>query len=476
MRFTHCAVAIALVLLSFTSVAAAPRKTVQTKSAPILLPRTKVNALGALVPDVHAAAAVVLNPDTNEVLWSENAEEVRSIASVTKVMTASVVLEDDPDLSEMVAIQPMDVLRASHTFLRAHDRVSKNDLLHLMLIASDNVAARALARVSNVDGVYGFVRRMNEKAMEMTLWNTSFADPAGLLSNNYSTALETVRLMINVSQDDRITTIMQQTSYTMHFGKRTIVAPSTDRLLGKVDIVAAKTGYTTPAGYCLVTLVRQESGQVVAIAVLGARTNADRFIEIQNLAKWLEKAQVADNTDCGPTPMHISMGGADFIKYHENFYARAYKDSGGWAIGYGMHSWKGKRVTSIYPKLVTQAQANDEFTVQIRQYEDIVRSSVCAPLSQSGFDALVSIAWNLGRVNNDIIRKLANGRALLLADFTSTATVRNKPNWMLEARRTREFLLYTGDYDAAMNTHVRNQGDVRALMQEVRLLSIDNNR
>ena len=94
-------------------------------------PRYKTDASGALVPDVRAAAAIIYNPETGQVLWEANSLDKRSIASITKVMTAAVVLEDDPDLSQMVAIDRADTYAANHTYLRPRDRVSVGDLLHL---------------------------------------------------------------------------------------------------------------------------------------------------------------------------------------------------------------------------------------------------------------------------------------------------------------------------------------------------------
>src|SRR5205807_4550562 len=113
--------------------------------------------------------------------WEENAQTRRSIASITKMMTATVFLENNPDLSQEVTVARGDVFQASTTHLHANDKVTADDLLHLLLIASDNAAARALARVSPY-GSQGFIGRMNEKAAELGLQSTHYADPPGLLS------------------------------------------------------------------------------------------------------------------------------------------------------------------------------------------------------------------------------------------------------------------------------------------------------
>jgi D-alanyl-D-alanine endopeptidase (penicillin-binding protein 7) len=253
------------------------------------VPRYKVDASGDLVPDVRAAAAIILNPVTNEVLWEENSQDQRSIASITKVMTAAVFLENDPDLSRQVTISRSDVYRASTTFLRLNDKVTVGGLLHLLLIPSDNAAARALARIS-VQGSAGFITRMNEKALELGLAATRYADPSGLLSANVSSAYDMARLIAYASADERIGSIMRTPEYTVRTARRPISIRNTNRLLGRadVDVRAAKTGFISTSGYCLATLLRlPQSGQQVAVVVLGARSNAGRFLETQNLFNWL---------------------------------------------------------------------------------------------------------------------------------------------------------------------------------------------
>ena len=253
------------------------------------IPRYKVDASGDLVPDVHAAAAIVYDPITNQVLFEENSQDQRSIASITKVMTAAVFLENQPDLTQPVTIGRSDVYRASTTFLRANDKITVGDLMHLLLIPSDNAAARALARISPY-GSEGFIRRMNEKAAELGLVSTHYADPSGLLSENVSSAYDMARLITLASNDERISNIMRTSEYTIQAPRRSITIRSTNHLLGRTDfdVMAAKTGFITKSGYCLATLLRlPENGHQVALVVLGARSNAGRFMETQNLFNWL---------------------------------------------------------------------------------------------------------------------------------------------------------------------------------------------
>ena len=261
----------------------------QREIADTVTPRYKVDASGDLVPDLRAAAAIIYNPATKQILWEENSYDQRSIASITKVMTAAVFLENNPDLSQQVSVVQSDVYRASTTHLRQRDSLTTSDLLHLLLIASDNAAARALARVSP-QGYDGFIERMNKKALELGLENTHYTDPSGLLSDDVSSAYDLARLIAYASADERISAIMQTSQYTVHAASRDISFRSTNHLLGRpdVEVLAGKTGFISKAGYCLATLLRlPQSGQGVAVVVLGARSNAGRFMETQNLFNWL---------------------------------------------------------------------------------------------------------------------------------------------------------------------------------------------
>ena len=257
-------------------------------------PRFKFDESGALVPDPRAEAAIIYDPETGKVLWETHGEDQRSIASITKVMTAVVFLEDSPDLSESVLVLPADMRGASTTYLKRNEKVTKENLLHLMLIASDNAAARVLARSSSY-GPTGFIDRMNQKAVDLGLTSTHYSDPSGLLAANVSSAYDMARLISFASKDPRISGVMQKQEYTATAGRRTINIHSTNQLvrLGDVDVQAGKTGFITKAGYCLATLLRlPQGGPQVAVVVLGAKSNAGRFWETRHLFNWLTtKAQ-----------------------------------------------------------------------------------------------------------------------------------------------------------------------------------------
>jgi D-alanyl-D-alanine endopeptidase (penicillin-binding protein 7) len=408
------------------------------------------------VPTVNASAFIVLNSQTNT-LWEQNANTVRSIASLTKLMTAAVLVDAHLNPAQMVTIQTSDVFRASTTHLRARDKVTVSDLFHLMFIASDNAAARALARTAT-GNPKTFVNQMNAKAEELRMTNSHFSDPTGLLSTNTSTALDVAHLLMSVAGNDYYSPMLRTPSWSVRIGKRLVTVQSTNHLVrdGSVPVVAAKTGYIHQSGFCLATFATTTTGEVVTLVVLGASSNVGRFAEMRHLYDWVASrlpapdavvplsarmlSQLGERVCMFPTT--VSDAGQAFIKAHEQFSTKAYKDVTGYAIGYGMHRWKDRLVTRKYPGRVTAEQADMEFTRQLSYYETIVQQSVCSVLNQSAYDSLVSVAWNLGRVNTRIIIRFAVMDAVQPEDFLSTATVRGRINNLLWKRRTSEYELF----------------------------------
>jgi D-alanyl-D-alanine endopeptidase (penicillin-binding protein 7) len=268
-------------------IARARARAIQAREA--ATPHFKLGADGTLVPDVRAEAAIIYNPDTGQVLWEENSRSQRSIASLTKVMTAAVFLENDPDLSREVVVERSDLRGMRLTILRVNERIRVEDLLNLMLIASDNGAARTLARVSEY-GYTGFIQRMNETATELGLETARYTDPSGLDAGNAASAYDMAQLIVYASGDERIASAMRAPQYTFRTSRRTVTINSTNQLVrsGDIEVRAGKTGFISKAGYCLATLLRLPQGnQQVAVVILGARSNAGRFMETRHLFNWL---------------------------------------------------------------------------------------------------------------------------------------------------------------------------------------------
>ncbi len=257
-----------------------------------MTPRYKRDVQGNQVPDVRAAAAIVFDPQTNAVLWEQNAHEVRSVASLTKLMTALTFVADEPDLNQVVAVTATDMRAASTTYLRTGDRISYRDLLHLALIASDNAAARVLARTSE-GGTAAFVVRMNQMAVSLGLTNSTYVDPSGLDARNMASAYDTSHLIAFASADPTLGPIIRTQQYEARTTSRVISIRSTNKLLGEsllaagMDVVAGKTGFISKAGYCLATLLRMPQGPQIAVVVLGATSSTIRFWEARHLFNWV---------------------------------------------------------------------------------------------------------------------------------------------------------------------------------------------
>jgi len=249
-------------------------------------PKFKTDLLGNLIPDVRAAAAIIFNPQTNEVLWEENSHDTRPIASLTKLMTALTFIADEPDLDRKVAVTAADTRAASVTYLRAGELVSLRDVLHLTLIASDNAAARVLARTSE-GGSVAFIRRMNVLGTQLGFTSAHFADPSGLDARNVASAYDISHLIAYASADEDLAPVMRKTSYEVHTSRRAVTVRSTNRLLVQgMDVVGGKTGFISKAGYCLATLLQIPQGSQVAVVVLGAANSSLRFAEVRHLFNW----------------------------------------------------------------------------------------------------------------------------------------------------------------------------------------------
>jgi D-alanyl-D-alanine endopeptidase (penicillin-binding protein 7) len=279
---------------SFRVVAATAALTLALTFVPLLAaaqgaatPLYKRDLLGNQVPDLRAAAGIVFNPLTNEVLWGENQHEQRPIASLTKLMTALTFMAGNPDLSQHVTVRSADLRNASVTYLRTGDLVSYKELLHLTLIASDNGAARVLARTSE-GGSAGFVSRMNAMATHLGLTNSHFEDPSGLDARDVSSAYDVSQMISLVTAHDVLGPITRTARYEARTDKRRISIKTTNRLLDtETDIVGGKTGFISKAGYCLATLFQDPQGAQVAVVVLGARNSTTRFWEARHLFNWV---------------------------------------------------------------------------------------------------------------------------------------------------------------------------------------------
>lgn len=236
--------------------------------------------LGA-VPAWSAPSFLVVDLDTKQVLHDSGPDAPRSIASITKLMTAIVVLQSDLDLDSHVLITKND--RVSPTALVVGKSYTRRQLLLLSLIKSDNVAAHALARTFP-GGEDDFINEMNRIAdVHIKMTNTHFVDSSGLDSGNKSTATDLVKLVIYGQQFKFIREASDMTSVTL--GKR--IYGTTNRMLkAGWNTVVAKTGFTNAAGQCFVT-IWEDRGHKMVMVILGSnhRWVDSESLRLQALAK-----------------------------------------------------------------------------------------------------------------------------------------------------------------------------------------------
>lgn len=238
------------------------------------------------IPRLHVKAAYVVDAATGRVLFQKNPERVMPIASLTKLVTAMVLLETEPDWDRTIEILPGDVKNSSRSRIRAREEITVRDLIHASIMSSDNVATKALARTCGLTNDE-FVRRMNVKAESLGLTGTRFVEPTGLSEQNVATAEGVARLLNAAAANPIVSAIMQKQSYAFVSNRRTHHLVNTNRLLrSKWRVTGGKTGFINEAGYCLVTSVETPTGAAVTAVVLGAPSNALRFAEARRILDW----------------------------------------------------------------------------------------------------------------------------------------------------------------------------------------------
>ncbi len=244
---------------------------------------------------LRSHAAIVFDERDNEVILEVNAGQVAPVASLSKLMTAMVILDADPGMEEVITISKddKDRIRYSKSRLRTGMRFTRRDLLRIALAASENRAAMALAR-TYPGGSEAFVSDMNRKAQILGLNQTRFADPAGLSNDNVSTAQELMQLVKFASEYPLIRKFTTQTqqSITDLTSQREITFGNTNRLVKKIDwpISLSKTGFTKDAGNCLVMQTRINARPVI-IVLLESWGSLSKYGDSNRIKKWLTKIE-----------------------------------------------------------------------------------------------------------------------------------------------------------------------------------------
>ena len=247
-------------------------------------------------PKVRSAKAMVVNQNNGKVIYQKNAYSEASIASLTKLMTAMVILDSKIDLKKKIKITKHDIDRLKGTGSRIPigTLVTGYDLLKISLMSSDNRAASALSR-AYPSGKKGFIKAMNIKALKLGMHNSKFADPTGLNKRNKSTARDLVRMVEAAYQYPEIRKITTTSQETFRIGKRKneIGFVNTNRLVrkGTWDIGLSKTGFTRDAGRCLV-MQAMISNEPVIMIFLNSYGTLTRFADAQRVNRWIKKESI----------------------------------------------------------------------------------------------------------------------------------------------------------------------------------------
>ena len=244
---------------------------------------------------LQSEIAYVQDIKTGTSIYQKNSNQVRPIASITKLMTALVVLESQQDLTEILEITNADIDRLKNTTSRLSvgSKLSRAELLHLALMSSENRAANALGRYYP-GGLSAFVRAMNDRARSLGMRQSLFVEPTGLSSSNVSTPQDLVLLLQATAQQPLI--------HEYSTSDKLIVAPkpgrqlvfsNTNRLVQntKWDIQVSKTGFINEAGQCLVLLTKMD-GREVAIVLMNSQGRYSRIgdaIRLRNLVESSNK-------------------------------------------------------------------------------------------------------------------------------------------------------------------------------------------
>ncbi|MFA7269886.1 MAG: D-alanyl-D-alanine endopeptidase [Sterolibacterium sp.] len=250
---------------------------------------------------VQSASALVLDQSTGAVLFEKNAGAVLPIASITKLMTAMVALDASPNLDETLIIgeDDVDFLKGTHSRLKVGTQLTREEMLRLALMSSENRAASCLSS-HYPGGRAAFILAMNRKAQELGLQDTQFSDPTGLTAANVSSARDLVKMVAAAHQYPLIRDFTTTSEYEVRIAGRTQAFHNTNSLVKSAswDIGLSKTGYISEAGKCLVmqAWLNNKPTIIVLLDSLGKMT---RIGDANRIKRWVESAALTQRTSAG---------------------------------------------------------------------------------------------------------------------------------------------------------------------------------
>ena len=248
-------------------------------------------------PELKSSAALVVD-QSGRALFAKNVDHVVPIASITKLMTAMVVMDAGLPLTERIVISEndKDLLKGTRSRLHIGTALTRRELLQLALMASENRAAEALSRVYP-GGTKAFVAAMNQKAVELGMWRTRFVDGTGLSSDNVSTAHDLTKMVAAAYHYPLIREFTTDSGTTVQVGNgRTMSYNNSNRLVKSHEwqIGLSKTGYISEAGRCLV-MQAKIAGKPVIIVLLDSWGKMTRIGDANRIKRWMETRSAADS-------------------------------------------------------------------------------------------------------------------------------------------------------------------------------------
>jgi serine-type D-Ala-D-Ala endopeptidase (penicillin-binding protein 7) len=244
--------------------------------------------------ELRSGAVLVLDQDTNEVLLAKNQHAVLPIASITKLMTALVVADAEQPMDELLTItaEDIDTEKGSRSRLQFGTQLTRGEMLHLALMASENRAANALGR-HYPGGLPAVVVAMNRKARALGMTHTRYVEPTGLSSSNQSTATDLALLVREADKNDMIRRLSTSLEAEVAVGPRAVHFRNTNSLVRNSDwaIGVQKTGYITEAGRCLV-MQAQLSGRKLVMVLLDSAGKYSRVGDAERIRSWLSTQSI----------------------------------------------------------------------------------------------------------------------------------------------------------------------------------------
>jgi D-alanyl-D-alanine endopeptidase (penicillin-binding protein 7) len=246
---------------------------------------------------LHSSVALVVDQQTQEVLYSKNNHAVLPIASLTKLMTGLVIAEANLPMDERIRItqDDVDTEKGSTSRLAVGTELSRGELMHLSLMSSENRAAHALGRTFP-GGMDTFVNRMNQRARALGMKDTRYVEPTGLSSQNQSSASDLAVLAAKAYDEPILRELSTSHGREIAVGRKTLQYNNTNGLVKSPqwDIGLQKTGYISEAGRCLV-MQAQVAGRNLIMVFLDSAGKFSRIGDAERVRKWLEQKSSMDN-------------------------------------------------------------------------------------------------------------------------------------------------------------------------------------